>query len=153
MLSSFASRLTPLSSRASRASPALRSLLPPSPFPLPLQTRTFASKKHKRIVKAAKGYKGRANKIFSVAIQRVEKALQHAYIGRKLKKRNFRRSWIESINAGVRQYGLRYSEFLGNMKGSGLVLNRKVVADLARYEPFSFKAVLDVVAKTGGKGV
>eukprot|EP00565_Helicotheca_tamesis_P000685 CAMPEP_0185732560 /NCGR_PEP_ID=MMETSP1171-20130828/16642_1 /TAXON_ID=374046 /ORGANISM="Helicotheca tamensis, Strain CCMP826" /LENGTH=157 /DNA_ID=CAMNT_0028402079 /DNA_START=173 /DNA_END=646 /DNA_ORIENTATION=+ len=124
------------------------------------QIRGMASKKHKRIIKMAKGYRGRANRCYRLALQRVEKALQYAYRDRKVKKRNFRKLWIQRLNAGVRQYGLSYSRFIhmmqqpkmmmeeGRQQGGGaggIRLDRKVLADLACNEPFSFKAVVDVV--------
>ncbi len=111
----------------------------------------------------AKGYRGRANRTFRAAIRRVEKGLQYAYRDRKVKKRNFRKLWIERVNAGVRQHGMSYSKFIHGMQnlddgagaGAGseestsgehkILLNRKVLADLAANEPFSFKAVVDVV--------
>ena len=126
--------------------------------------RSMASQKHKRIIKMAKGYRGRAKNTFRAAIRRVEKGLQYAYRDRKMKKRNFRKLWIERINAGVRQHGMSYSRFINGMMkmnemnsttgvgegiggevGKKIVLNRKVLADLAANEPFSFKAVVDVV--------
>jgi len=119
----------------------------------------MASQKHKRIIKKAKGYRGRANRTFRAAIRRVEKAMQYAYRDRKTKKRNFRKLWIERVNAGVRQHGMSYSKFIGAMhriggreavdagKVEGIILNRKVLADLAGNEPFSFKAVVDVVSQ------
>ena len=130
-----------------------------------VQKRTMATQKHKRIIKMAKGYRGRAKNTFRAAIRRVEKGLQYAYRDRKVKKRNFRKLWIERINAGVRQHGMSYSRFMdamvkmnGGLKGSGgakgieesalgkkIILNRKVLAELAANEPFSFKAVVDVV--------
>lgn len=124
-----------------------------SNFPIQMQqSRTFASKKHKRIIKMAKGFRGKANSCFRTAINRVEKGLQYAYRDRKVKKREMRKLWIERINAGTRQYGLSYSRFI-NMINTGnknpekgeILLNRKVLSDLAASEPFSFKAVLDVV--------
>lgn len=112
----------------------------------------MASKKHKRIIKMAKGYRGRAKNTFRAAIRRVEKGLQYAYRDRKVKKRNYRKLWIERINAGVRQHGMNYSKFIQGLGlesvengGQGIMLNRKVMADLAANEPFSFKAVVDVV--------
>ena len=94
----------------------------------------------------AKGYRGRANRTFKAALQRVEKALQYAYRDRKQKKRDFRKLWIERINAAVRQHNMSYSKFISYMNHSGKInLNRKVLADLAANEPFSFKAVVDTV--------
>lgn len=100
----------------------------------------------------AKGYRGRAKNTFRAAIRRVEKGLQYAYRDRKTKKRNFRKLWIERINAGVRQHDMNYSRFIQGLDlesaengGQGIMLNRKVIADLAANEPFSFKALVDVV--------
>ena len=125
----------------------------------------MATKKHKRIIKMAKGFRGRSKNTFRAAIRRVEKGLQYAYRDRKVKKRNFRKLWIEKVNAGVRQHGMSYSRFINAManirggnasggigdgeKAAGtqkkIILNRKILADLAANEPFSFKAVVDVV--------
>jgi len=110
-----------------------------------IQNRTMASKKHKRIVKLAKGYRGRGNRCYRIAIRRVEKAWQYAYRDRKQKKRDFRRLWIQRINAGTRQHGLGYAAFINQLNQSPVVLNRKVLANLASQEPFSFKSVVDVV--------
>mmetsp|Transcript_28846 Transcript_28846/g.42740 ORF Transcript_28846/g.42740 Transcript_28846/m.42740 type:complete len:280 (+) Transcript_28846:124-963(+) len=132
------------------------------------QKRNFASKKHKRVIKMAKGFRGRAKNTFRAAIRRVEKGLQYAYRDRKVKKRNYRKLWIERVNAGVRQHGMSYSRFVNGMQnldndsaddGSseddsakvGILLNRKVLADLAANEPFSFKAVVDVVKMNTGE--
>lgn len=110
-----------------------------------IRTQYSARDKRKRIIKMAKGFRGRANRCFKIALNRVEKSLQHAYRDRKLKKRNFRRLWIQRVNAGVRQHGLGYSPFIKKLHDSGVRLNRKMLADLAGMEPFSFKAVVDVV--------
>jgi large subunit ribosomal protein L20 len=107
----------------------------------------------------AKGYRGRSKNTFRAAIRRVEKGLQYAYRDRKVRKRNFRKLWIQRINAGVRQHGMSYSRFVngmlkmssGNDGGKKIVLNRKVLADLAANEPFSFKAVVDVVKMNSPK--
>eukprot|EP00549_Striatella_unipunctata_P003193 CAMPEP_0118688220 /NCGR_PEP_ID=MMETSP0800-20121206/8801_1 /TAXON_ID=210618 ORGANISM="Striatella unipunctata, Strain CCMP2910" /NCGR_SAMPLE_ID=MMETSP0800 /ASSEMBLY_ACC=CAM_ASM_000638 /LENGTH=104 /DNA_ID=CAMNT_0006585459 /DNA_START=216 /DNA_END=530 /DNA_ORIENTATION=- len=96
----------------------------------------------------AKGYRGRANRCFRPAIQRVEKALQYAYRDRKQKKRDMRSLWIQRIGAGVRQYGQSYSSFIKQLNTSPVELNRKVLANLAAHEPFSFKATLDVIRMT-----
>jgi len=101
----------------------------------------------------AKGYRGRANRTFRAAIRRVEKGLQYAYRDRRVKRRNFRKLWIERVNAGVRQHGLSYSRFVNAMSNAKnkngdnkkIILNRKMLADLAANEPFSFKSVVDVV--------
>ncbi|KDO16588.1 50S ribosomal protein L20 [Saprolegnia parasitica CBS 223.65] len=93
----------------------------------------------------AKGYRGRANSCYRTAINRVEKGLQYQYRDRKQKKRDFRSLWIEKINAGTRQEGLSYSKFFGVLNASEIQLNRKVLADIAATEPFSFKSILEVV--------
>ena len=93
----------------------------------------------------AKGYFGSRKNVWTVAKNAVEKALTYAYIGRKQKKRNFRSLWIARINAGVRPYGLSYSEFMGKVHKNGIELNRKVLADLAMNHPEAFKAVVDQV--------
>ena len=93
----------------------------------------------------AKGYRGRANRCYRMALNRVEKALQYAYRDRKQKKRDFRTLWIERLNAGVRQHGVNYSRFINQLNTSPVELDRKVLANLASHEPFSFKAVVDVL--------
>lgn len=93
----------------------------------------------------AKGYFGRKKNVWTVAKNQVEKGLQFAYRDRKTKKRNFRGLWIQRINAGVRQYGLSYSRFMGMMNTSGIELNRKVLADLAMNHPEAFKQIVDRV--------
>lgn len=111
------------------------------------QTRGFASKKHKWVIRQSKGFRGRANRCFRVAIRRLEKSWQYAYRDRKVKKREFRKLWIQRLNAGVRQHGLSYSRFIQMQGRSGVVLDRKILSGLAMYEPFSFKAVVGVVQK------
>ncbi|TMW63193.1 hypothetical protein Poli38472_002134 [Pythium oligandrum] len=101
--------------------------------------------KHKKILAMAKGYRGRANSCYRTAINRVEKGLQYQYRDRKQKKRDMRGLWIQKINAGARQEGLSYSKLFGELPHTGIELNRKILADLAATEPFSFKSVLEVV--------
>jgi len=96
-------------------------------------------------MKLAKGYFGRRKNVWTVAKNAVEKGLVYAYRDRKQKKREFRGLWIQRINAGVRAYGLSYSEFMGKLKKSGIDLNRKVLADLAMNHPAAFKAVVEKV--------
>jgi large subunit ribosomal protein L20 len=93
----------------------------------------------------ARGYFGARSKVYTVAKNAVEKALQYAYRDRKNKKRAFRRLWIARINAGVRQHGLSYSRFINLLSKSDVNLNRKVLADLAMNHPVAFKAVVDKV--------
>ncbi|CBJ48761.1 50S ribosomal protein L20P [Ectocarpus siliculosus] len=105
--------------------------------------------RHKKILKLAKGYRGRSKSVFKIAIQRVEKALQQAYRDRKNKKREFRRLWIERINAGVRQHGMPYSVFVNKARKADVELNRKVLAEMAVTEPYSFRAVVETVKAKG----
>jgi large subunit ribosomal protein L20 len=95
----------------------------------------------------AKGYYGRRKNVWTVAKNAVEKGLVYAYEGRKQKKRNFRSLWIVRINAGARQHGMSYSQFMGKYNKSGMEMNRKVLADLAMNHPDAFKAVVDAVNK------
>jgi large subunit ribosomal protein L20 len=98
-------------------------------------------------MKLAKGYYGRRKNVWTVAKNAVEKGLNYAYEGRKQKKRNFRSLWITRINAGARQHGMSYSQFIGAVHKGGVELNRKVLADLAMNHPEAFKAVCDAVKK------
>ncbi|MBP2296660.1 MULTISPECIES: 50S ribosomal protein L20 [Azospirillum] len=99
--------------------------------------------RHRKILKLAKGYRGRNSKNFRIAIEKVEKALRYAYRDRRNKKRDFRGLWIQRINAGVRQYGLTYSRFINGIKLAGIEIDRKVLSDLAAREPEAFKAIVD----------
>lgn len=99
--------------------------------------------RHRKILKLAKGYRGRNSKNYRIAIEKVEKALQYAYRDRRNKKRAFRGLWIQRINAGVRQYGLTYSRFINGVKLAGIEMDRKVMSDLAAREPEAFKALVD----------
>jgi large subunit ribosomal protein L20 len=115
---------------------------------MPRSVNTVASKaRRKRILKAAKGYWGRRKNVWTVAKNAVEKGWTYAYRDRKVKKRDFRKLWIQRINAGAREHGLTYSQFMGNLKKSNIELNRKVLADLAMNDPKTFKAVIDKVSK------
>jgi len=96
-------------------------------------------------MKLAKGFFGRKKNVWTVAKNAIEKGLVYAYRDRKQKKREFRGIWIQRINAGVRAYGLSYSEFMGKLKKSGIDLNRKVLADLAMNHPEAFKAVVEKI--------
>ena len=100
--------------------------------------------RHKKVLKRAKGYFGRRKNTFKVANQAVEKAGQYAYRDRKVKKREFRRLWIQRINAGCRLHGIKYSTFMYGLKKVNLNFSRKVLADIAALEPESFK---EIVAK------
>ena len=98
--------------------------------------------RHKKVLELAKGYRGRSSTNFRIAIEKVEKGLRYAYRDRRAKKRNFRALWIQRINAGVRQEGLTYSQFMNGVKRAGIELDRKVLADLAVHEPEAFKAIV-----------
>ena len=102
-----------------------------------------ARARHKKVIKQARGYRGRSKNVFRVAIERVEKGLQYAYRDRRVRKRNFRALWIQRINAGAREHGLNYSQFMSGMKKAGIELDRKVLSDLAVREPTAFKSLVD----------
>lgn len=99
--------------------------------------------RHKKVIKQAKGYRGRRKNTFRTAVQAVERSLQYAYRDRKVRKRNFRALWIQRINAGSREHGLTYARFMNGLKLSGIEIDRKVLADLAVREPEAFKALVD----------
>jgi large subunit ribosomal protein L20 len=97
--------------------------------------------RHKKVLELAKGYRGRGSTAYRVAIEKVEKALQYAYRDRRNRKRDFRALWIQRINAGARQHGLTYSQFMHGLKLAGLDLDRKVLSDIAIREPEAFQAI------------
>ena len=99
--------------------------------------------RHKKVLELAKGYRGRSSTAYRVAIEKVEKALRYAYRDRRNRKRDFRGLWIQRINAGAREHGLSYSQFMHGLKLAGLDLDRKVLSDLAVREPEAFAAVVD----------
>jgi large subunit ribosomal protein L20 len=99
--------------------------------------------RHKKVLKQAKGYSGRNKNVFRAAIERVEKGLQYAYRDRRVRKRTFRSLWIQRINAGAREHGLTYSQFMNGIKRSGIEIDRKVLSDLAVREPDAFKALAE----------
>mmetsp|Transcript_23366 Transcript_23366/g.51288 ORF Transcript_23366/g.51288 Transcript_23366/m.51288 type:complete len:121 (-) Transcript_23366:937-1299(-) len=98
-----------------------------------------------KILHLAKGFRGRAKNCIKIARNRVEKALQHAYRGRKEKKREWRTLWITRIGAATKEHGLSYSRFIAGLTTQNVGLNRKVLSELAMNEPFSFKALVDQV--------
>ncbi len=113
---------------------------------MPRSVNAVASRaRRKKVMKQAKGYFGRRKNVWTVAKNAVEKAMLYAYRDRRNKKRTFRALWITRINAGARQHGLSYSQFMGGMKANGIELNRKVLADLAMNHPEAFKALVDKV--------
>lgn len=107
--------------------------------------------RHKKILKMAKGYRGRAKNCFRIAIQKVEKAMKYAYRDRKVRKRDFRALWIQRINAAVREQGLIYSSFINGLKLAKIDLDRKVLADLAVREPVAFSKIVEKSKKALNK--
>jgi large subunit ribosomal protein L20 len=99
--------------------------------------------RRKRVLKQAKGFYGRRKSNITTANAAVDRSMQHAYVGRKLKKRNFRALWIQRINAAARLHGLTYSRFMSGLARAGIEIDRKVLADLAVHEPASFKLLAD----------
>ena len=111
---------------------------------MPRSVNSVASRaRRKKIIKLAKGYFGRRKNVWTVAKNAVEKAMIYSYRDRRTKKRNFRSLWIARINAGARQHGMSYSQFMGKIKSKNIELNRKVLADLAMNNPHAFKAIID----------
>ena len=98
--------------------------------------------RHKKVLDLAKGYRGRGHSAYRIALEKVEKALRYAYRDRRNKKRDFRGLWIQRINAGAREHGLTYSQFMHGLKLAGIDLDRKVLSDLAIREPEAFAAVI-----------
>ncbi|MFN4278098.1 MAG: 50S ribosomal protein L20 [Ferrovibrio sp.] len=101
-----------------------------------------AHARHKKVLKLAKGYRGRNSTVFRVAIEKVEKGLQYAFRDRRAKKRNFRSLWIQRINAAAREQGLTYGRFINGLALAGIEVDRKVLADLAVHEPEAFNALV-----------
>ena len=113
---------------------------------MPRSVNHVASKaRRKSVLKQAKGYFGRRKNVWTVAKNAVEKGLVYSYRDRKQKKREIRGLWIQRINAGVREYGMSYSQFMGALSKAGIEINRKVLADLAANNPEAFKAIVDQV--------
>ncbi|MBC7693941.1 MAG: 50S ribosomal protein L20 [Burkholderiales bacterium] len=113
---------------------------------MPRSVNHVASRaRRKKILALTKGYWGARGNVWTIAKNTLEKGLTYAYRDRKNKKRTMRSLWIQRINAGVRQYGMSYSEFIGKVNSKNINLNRKVLADLAMNHPEAFKAVVDQV--------
>jgi large subunit ribosomal protein L20 len=113
---------------------------------MPRSKNAVASRaRKKRILKQAKGFYGKRKNVYTVAKNVLEKGLTYSYVGRKLKKRDYRSLWIVRINAAVREEGMKYSEFINKLKIKGIDLDRKVLADLAMNNPESFKQLVDSV--------
>jgi len=103
----------------------------------------IAHARHKKILKLAKGYRGRNKNVFRVAVEKVEKALQYAYRDRRAKKRSFRSLWIQRINAATRMHDMTYSRFISGLNKAGIELDRKVLADIALKEPANFAKLVE----------
>jgi large subunit ribosomal protein L20 len=101
-----------------------------------------AHAKHKKVLKAAKGFYGRRKNTIRIAKQAVEKSLQYAYRDRKVRKRNFRALWVQRINAAVREHGLTYARFIDGLNKAGIEIDRKVLSDMAIHEPQAFAALV-----------
>jgi len=99
--------------------------------------------RRRKVLKMAKGYWGAKSKHFKMANQAVMKSLQYAYVGRKRKKRDFRRLWITRISAGCKQNGMNYSRFMNGLKKSGIEMNRKMLSETAIHDPAAFTALCD----------
>ena len=99
--------------------------------------------RHKKVLKKAKGYRGRRKNTIRIAMQAVEKAGQYAYRDRRNRKRSFRRLWIQRINAGAREHGLTYSQLMNGLGKAGVEIDRKILSDLAIREPEAFKALVE----------
>ena len=113
---------------------------------MPRATNSVATRaRRKKIMKQAKGFFGRRKNVWTVAKNAVEKAMCYAYRDRKQKKRNFRALWIMRINAGARQHGMSYSQFMGKIKANNIELNRKVLADLAMNHSEAFTAIVNKI--------
>ena len=106
-----------------------------------------SKKRHKKVLKLAKGYRGRANSCFRVAIERVEKALQYAYRDRRTRKRDLRNLWIARINAAVREHGMVYSKFMGALNKVGIEIDRKMLAEMAVNNNEQFVKVVEEAKK------
>jgi large subunit ribosomal protein L20 len=101
-----------------------------------------AHARHKKVLELAKGYRGRGGTAYRIAIEKVEKGLRYAYRDRRNRKRDFRALWIQRINAGAREHGLTYSQFMHGIKLAGLDLDRKILSDIAIREPEAFAAIV-----------
>ncbi|MFI3286517.1 MAG: 50S ribosomal protein L20 [Rikenellaceae bacterium] len=113
---------------------------------MPRSVNAVASRaRRKKVLKLAKGNFGSRGNVWTVAKNTVEKGLQYAYAHRALKKRTYRSLWITRINAAVRAQGMTYSEFIGKLNAKGIIINRKVLADLAMNEPQTFAVIVNTV--------
>lgn len=107
--------------------------------------KVAAKARRKKVLKQAKGQWGRRKNVFTVAKNAVEKGYEHAYVGRKLKKRDFRALWIQRINAATRENGMSYSVFMNKLKQANITLDRKALAEIAFSDADAFKAIVEKV--------
>lgn len=113
---------------------------------MPRSVNAVASRaRRKKVLSRVKGQWGSRKNVWTVAKNAYEKSLEYAYVGRKIKKRDYRSLWIQRINAGVREYDMSYSVFMGKLKKNNIDLSRKVLADLAMNNPEAFKAIVEKV--------
>lgn len=113
---------------------------------MPRSVNAVASRaRRKKILKQARGFYGKRKNVYTVAKNVLEKGLGYKYVGRKIKKRDYRTLWIARINAACRQEGISYSKFMGQLSAKGINLNRKVLADLAMNEPETFRTLVGQV--------
>ena len=101
--------------------------------------------RHKKVLKASKGFVGRSSTNYRIALERLEKSLQYAYRDRRQKKRDFRGLWIQRINAAVREHGITYSRFIAGIKAAGIDMDRKILAAIAYDEPAAFGVIVEQV--------
>lgn len=104
-----------------------------------------AKKNHRKILKLAKGYYGAKSTHFKMANQAVMKSMAYAYVGRKLKKREYRQLWIARINAATRANGVSYSKFMGGLKSNNIEINRKMLSEMAIHDPAGFTKLVELV--------
>lgn len=112
-----------------------------------VRTGTVRRKKHKKILKATKGYYGTRSKLFRRANEAYIKAGEHAFVGRKLRKRDMKKLWIIRLNASLKLLGYKYSDFFHSLRNSKIELDRKVLSELAMSKPEAFKAVVEKIMK------
>jgi large subunit ribosomal protein L20 len=110
-----------------------------------VKNSVVSRRRHRKILKLAKGYRGVQSRRFRSAIEAVNRAGRQAYVGRKLKKREYRSLWIQRINAGARLNGMPYNQLVHGLKTAGITLDRKILADLAMHEPETFTALTQLV--------
>ena len=113
---------------------------------MPRAKKGFKARRRRNRVKAIKGYRGKRKSCYAIGSEALHHARQHAYRGRKERKRDFRRLWITRINAGARPLGTSYSKLMGGLKKGDVAINRKMLAELAISDPAAFKAVVDSAA-------